>query len=448
MWILYDSLLERDEKQDIPWLAARWEVDSNGTVYTFHLRENVLWHDNTPLTAEDVAFTFSYYKEHPPVYNELFAGGEYIVTAARALDPYTIEVSLNGFDNTYLARIGYTRILPKHIWENVDDPTSYAGEGATTGSGPYMLETYNSQQGAYRYIAFTRYWGPIPAASAIEYVPVSDRILAFENNEIDLINPSADVLPKYKADTAYIVKTNTSYHSYRLMMNMERVPELRDVNLRRAIAYGINRQELVDKAARGAATVSSMGYVPIESVWYNANIEQYNYDPDKAREYLNGKTYSFKLLTDSSPDGINVAELIKLSLANIGITITVESVETRTRDNAVNTGNYELLVTNLGGMGGDPDYLRSVYGETSVIKGWSNSKILAPLKAQAAERDEERRRDIIFELQRLIADEVPLIMLHGAVDNYVFRTQTYERWMFRYDHSKCDHNKLSYVIRE
>jgi peptide/nickel transport system substrate-binding protein len=447
MWILYDSLLEKDEKQDIPWLAARWEAQNDGTVYIFHIRENAVWHDNTPLTAEDVAFTFSYYKEHPPVYNELSAGGNYIVTAVKALDPYTVEISLNGFDTTYLTRIGYARILPKHIWENVDDPASYTGEGATTGSGPYTLETYNPQQGAYRYTAFESYWGPTPAVSAIEYVPVSDRILAFENNEIDLVNPSADMLPKYKNDAAYTVKTNPSYHSYRLMMNMEKIPELRDVRLRKAIAYGINRQELVDKAARGAALISSMGYVPAESRWYNGDIEQYHYDQDKARGFLNGKTYSFTLLTDNSPDGINVAELIKLSLANIGITVTVESAETRTRDNAMNTGNYELLLTNLGGMGGDPDYLRSVYGETSAIKGWSNSEISALLKAQASERDESVRRNIIFELQRLIADEVPMILLHGAVDNYVFRTKTYDRWMFRYDHSKCDHNKLSYVTR-
>lgn len=449
MQLLYDTLLEKDENGDIPWLAKSWNVNDDGTVYTFQMQENALWHDGTPLTAEDVAFTLSYCKEHPPVSNDLLVGGEYIVTEAKALDTYTLEVTFNRFDHTYLTKIGGVRILPKHIWENVSDPAAYTGEDATIGSGPYKLDSYDAQQGAYRYVAFEQYWGLKPAASAIEWVPVSDSVLAFENKEIDLINAPADILSNYQNNTEYTVKTAHSYHSYRLMMNMEAVEELQDVNLRKALAYGINRQELVDKVARGAAMISSQGYVLSVSPWYNENVEKYDYNQDKARELLGGKTYSFSLLTDNSADGMKVAELIKLSLAEIGIEVTVKSVESKTRDNAVKTGEYELLIINSGGMGGDPDYLRTVYGEgAGTIKGWANPEIAALAKEQAAEQDTSSRKDIIFELQERIADEVPMIMLYGAMDNYVYRSETYNGWMFRYDHSKCDHNKLSYLIRE
>lgn len=448
MQLLYDSLLEKDEEGSIPWLAASWDINDDGTVYTFHLQENALWHDGTPLTAEDVAFTLSYYKEHPPVSNDLLAGGNYIVKETRVVDTHTIEVFFDRFDNNYLTKIGNVRILPKHIWENVADPAAYTGEDAAIGSGPYKLEEYDPQQGAYRYVAFEQYWGLKPAAAAIEWVPVSDSVLAFANGEIDLINASPDILPNYQNNSEYTIKTAHSYHSYRLMMNMEAVEELRDVNLRKAMAYGINRQELVDKAARGAAVISSQGYVLPVSPWYNEAIEQYAYNPDKARELLGGKTYSFKLLTDNSADGIKVAELVKLSLAEIGIDVTVESVEAKTRDNAVNTGNYQLLIINSGGMGGDPDYLRTVYGKgAKTLKGWSDEEVSALAEAQAAEQDEKARQEMIFELQSLIADEVPMIMLHGALDNFVYRNATYDGWMFRYDHSKCDHNKLSYLIR-
>ncbi|BAE85000.1 peptide/nickel transport system substrate-binding protein [Desulfitobacterium sp. LBE] len=448
MQLLYDSLLEKDEEGNIPWLAASWDINDDGTVYTFHLQKNALWHDGIPLTAEDVAFTLSYYKEHPPVSNDLLAGGNYIVEQTRIVDTYTIEVAFDRFDNNYLTKIGNVRILPKHIWEKVADPAAYTGEDAAIGSGPYQLETYDPQQGAYRYVAFEKYWGLKPAAAAIEWVPVSDSILAFANGEIDLINASPDILPNYQNNPEYTIKTAHSYHSYRLMMNMEAVEELQDVNLRQAMAYGINRQELVDKAARGAASLSSQGYVLPVSPWYNENIEQYDYNRDKARELLAGKTYSFKLLTDNSADGIKVAELVKLSLAEIGIEVTVESVEAKTRDNAVNTGEYQLLIINSGGMGGDPDYLRTVYGKgAKTIKGWSNDEAVALAEAQAAERNEGARQEMISELQSLIADEVPMIMLHGALDNFVYRQATYDGWMFRYDHSKCDHNKLSYLIR-
>lgn len=449
MQLLYDSLLEKDEKGDIPWLAASWGINADGTVYTFRLQENALWHDGTPLTAEDVAFTMAYYENHPPVANDLLVKGSHIVKETRVLDPYTIEVVVDRYDNNYLTKLGNVRILPKHIWDKVSDPVTYKGEDAAIGSGPYKLESYDPRQGAYRYVAFEEYWGPKPAATAIEWVPVSDGVLAFANGEIDLINASPDVLSNYQNNPEYTIKTGHSFHSYRLMMNMERVEELRDVKLRQALAYGIDRQELVDKAARGAAEISSQGYVLPVSAWYNEAVEQYDYNPEKARELLAGKTYSFKLLTDNSADGIRVAELVKLSLAKIGIETAVESVEAKTRDNAVNTGEYQLLLINSGGMGGDPDYLRAVYGKgAKTVKGWSNDEVVGLAEAQATERDEGARKEMIDELQIMIADEVPMIMLHGAVDNFVYRHALYDGWMFRYDHSKCDHNKLSYMIRK
>ena len=449
MQLLYDSLLEKDEEGLIPWLASDWTTSDGGKVYTFKMQPNVKWHDGTPLTAEDAAFTFEYYKSHPPVLNDLMVDGVYFVTDAVALDAETLQVSVNQFDNTYLEKLGNVRILPKHIWSSIDDPAAYTGEDATIGSGPYKLDVYDAQQGAYRYLAFDDYWGLKPAASAIEWVPVSDRILAFENNEISLINASADLIESYKANAAYSVKSAYSNHSYRLMMNMETVPELQDVNLRRALAYGIDRQALVEKVARGAAIVSSMGYVPETSAWYNPAIEGYAYDPEKAKSLLDGRSYAFKLLTDNSAEGVKTAELIKLDLEAIGIDVTVESVESKTRDHAVSTGTYELLLINFGGMGGDPDYLRTIYGKgTETIKGWSDEKVSELAVSQAMEADADVRKEIIFELQERIADEVPMVILYGAVDNFVFKPTEYDGWMFRYDHSKCDHNKLSYLIRE
>ncbi|MEA5084792.1 MAG: ABC transporter substrate-binding protein [Lachnospiraceae bacterium] len=449
MQLLYDSLLEKDENGNIPWLAESWKTSEDGTIYTFSMQKSALWHDGTPLTANDVEFTLSYYKEHPPVDNGLLSNGEYIVTSTKVIDDYTIEVTTNHFDNTYLTKIGGVRILPKHIWENVSDPAEYTAEGATIGSGPYMLEAYDAAHGTYRYVAFEKYWGLTPAASAIEWIPVSESVLAFENNEIDLINATADVLPRYESDSTYTIKSAPSYHSYRLMMNMEAVASLQDKNLRKAIAYGINREELVDKIARGEATISSMGYVPTYSKWYNPNVEKYEYNESKALELLGGKNYSFKLLTDNTAQGTKTAELIKLSLEKVGINVTVESVEAKTRDNAVNTGEYELLLINSGGMGGDPDYLSAVYGKTAkTIIGYSNNEVYELIAKQSVEQSEDAREEMIFDLQEKIADDVPMIMLFGATDNFVYRSETYDGWMFRYDHSKCDHNKLSYLIRK
>ncbi|MEW5920965.1 MAG: ABC transporter substrate-binding protein [Bacillota bacterium] len=67
MRYLFDSLMERDEQGNIPWLAERHEILDGGTRYIFHLRPGIKWHDGEPLTAADVEFTFNYYREHHPV---------------------------------------------------------------------------------------------------------------------------------------------------------------------------------------------------------------------------------------------------------------------------------------------------------------------------------------------------------------------------------------------
>ncbi|MFA5528200.1 MAG: ABC transporter substrate-binding protein [Peptostreptococcales bacterium] len=452
MQILYDSLLEKDENGNIPWLAQDWSISEDGTVYTFEIVENAFWHDGTPLTTEDIVFTFNYYRQHSPVSNELIVNGEYIVKEARRIDEKKVEIEIFSFDNTYINKIGFARILPQHIWEDVEDPKAYDGEDAAIGSGPYKLDTYNPQQGTYKYVAFEQYWGLEPVVSAIEWVPVGDRVMSFENEEISLINASADILDRYQSDDKYTVKSVPSYHSYRLMMNMEKVEELKDIHLRKAIAYGINRNQLIENVARGSATMSSMGYVPADSPWYNPHIEKYDFDLEKAKELLDGKTYSFKLLIGNAAEEAKIAELVKLDLANIGIEIQIESAETKARDDALKTGEFEILLINSGGMGGDPDYLRTIYAAAkngrAAIAGYNNEEINSLSQKQAIERDEAKRKEMIDEMQAILADEVPIVMLYGAVDNFVYVTEKYDGWMFRYDHNKTDHNKLSYLIRE
>ena len=454
MQLIYDSLMEVDEKGDIPWLAKSWEIADNGLTYRFNLQEDVLWHDGERMTAADVAFTFDYYREHPPVYTSLFPGGEYIIQKCLVLDDYTVEIVVNSKDVTYLSKIGNARIIPKHVWENVEDPTAYTGKGAVIGCGPFALDSYSSEQGSYRFISFDRYWGLDRAVDAIEFLPVSDTVLAFENGEIDLLSAPADLLSRYSEEGGYAVESKPSYHCYRLGLNMINRPELLDKTLRKALAYGINRKEILEKVQRGSGVVSSMGYVWQDSSWYNDSIEQYDYDPDMARTLLNGESYVFNLLTGNSAEDIKMAELIKLDLARIGIDVTVESVESKVRDSALRSGRYELLLVNYGGMGGDPDFLRSTYyvdpeglGQVNYFPGYMNQSINEIAREQARELNPIKRKEIIFELQSVIADEVPMVLLTGSNWNIVYRPSDYDNWVFRYGHNMPSHNKLSFLIR-
>lgn len=453
MQLLYDSLLEKNEEGLIPWLAADWKMSEDGKVITFSLVEGAVWHDGEPLTAEDVVFTYEYYQKHPPVSNSLMADGGYIIESVKAPDSKTVQMTVRQPSATHLANIGFMRILPKHIWETVEDPAAYEGEDAVVGSGPFVMDSYNPQQGTYRFLAFQDYWGANPRVAAIEWVPVSDAVLAFENNEISLINASTDVLARYENQPDFTIDSKHSFHNYRLMMNMERRSEFQAIELRQALAYAIDREGLIEKVERGSGAIGSMGYIPEANKWYNPNVKQYDYDIEKAKALIGEASHTFSLIIGNDPKEVRIAELMKIDLDQVGITLNIESVDSKSRDEAVQKENYELALINTGGLGGDPDYLRVTYadeqatGLASTIPGYANEAINRLATVQRTEMDEAKRKELIDQLQEMIAEEVPMILLYGAVDNHLYRPAEYDGWMYRYDHNKTDHNKLSYLER-
>ncbi|SKC79214.1 ABC transporter substrate-binding protein [Maledivibacter halophilus] len=457
MQLLFDSLLEKDEEGIIPWLASEWDIQDSGKEYIFTLRDNVTWHDGEELTLEDIKFTFDYYKNHSPVRNSLIVNGKYIVEDVEIIDENKIKINVDSPNATYLERLGSVRILPKHIWKDVEDPNKFDSEKAVIGSGPYKFVSYNREQGSYKFNAYEDYWGPRQRVNTIEWIPVSDEILAFEKEKIDVISPSPDIISRYENDEKYTIKKNKGFWGYRLILNMEKRPKFKDVNLRRALAYGINRQEMVDKVARGAAKVASMGYIPREHIWYNENIEKYDYNPIKSKELLKEKSYTFEILTGNKGEEVKIAELIKMSLKDIGIDVNIKSVDMKTRDNAVKNKNFEIALIGHGGWGNDPDYLREIYGgengetkslSSNSLPGYYNEEIIQLCQKQMKELDKDKRKEIVFKLQELIAKDVPQIPLYNTKSYFVFKTSKYDGWMYTYDHHYPEHCKLSYLERE
>ncbi|SHK22138.1 ABC transporter substrate-binding protein [Paramaledivibacter caminithermalis] len=457
MYLLFDSLLEKDENGIIPWIASEWRIENEGKDYIFTLNDNILWHDGEKLTPEDIKFTFDYYKQHPPVWNSLNVNGKYIVKNVEIIDETNLKIVVDSANATYLERLGKARILPKHIWKDVKDPKKFHSEKAAIGCGPYRFVEYNREQGAYKFEAFENYWGPKQRVKAIEWVPVSDEILAFEKGEIDTVSPSPDIIGRYEKDKGYAIKTNKGFWGYRLIFNMEKRSELKNINLRKAFAYGIDREEMVDKVSRGAAIAASMGYISKEHIWYNDNIQKYSYEPEKAKKFLKGKSYSFEILTGNKGAEIKIAELIKMTLKDIGIEIKIKSVDMKTRDAAVKNKEFEIALIGHGGWGSDPDSLREIYGtdtqedgspSSNSLPGYYNEKIIELSQKQMKELDKDKRKEIIYRLQELIAEEVPQIPLYNTRSYFVFRPLKYDGWMYTYDHHYPEHCKLSYLVRE
>lgn len=456
MRLVYASLLEKDETSDVSWLAESWGFEGND--YTFTLFDNLTFQDGTPLTTEDVAFSIDYFKEYPPVSNSLGAGEKFIVDSYTIVDDKTITITVKEANADTLSNLGSFVIIPKHIWENVDDPYSYKGDGYLVGSGAYKCTEYDGATGSYEFTAYEGWVNGRQAAEKIQFVPVSDAILAFENGEIDITSMPADLMDKYLNDSSIGVVEKANDMGYKMLINYEKCPDFLDIKLRQAIYATLDRQSVVDNVFRGAGTVGSAGYVPEGSLYYNEDVIKYEYDPEEAKEVFNGKGYNITLLIADSGDDVSIGEIIKNNLEAAGITVTVAAYDSATRDAMINEGDYEFALVGNGGWGNNPPtYMRTLFSDESKFTGtnphsmgaigYSSEEMTKLAEAQVYETDFEARIKMFKDLEYLVSEEIPIFVIANKSSYSMYKKDYYDGWMKTYAYQQAEQNRLSYMAR-
>ena len=456
MNLVFASLIYEDETGDIPWLAQSWEI--NGSDYTFTLFPETKFHDGTPLTTEDVDFTIDYFREHPPVSNPLGAGDSFLIDHYTVVDDRTITISVKESAADTLSSIGSFVIIPKHVWEKVEDPNTYTGDGYLTGSGAYRCTAYDGASGSYEFTTFDDFRGGKPAADRVLFVPVSDALLAFENHEIDITGMPADLKDKYLSDSGIGVVEKANDMGYKLLINFEKCPGFLDLDQRKAVYAALDRQAVVDKVFRGAGSVGSAGYVPQGSLYFNDRCVTYPYDPEKAKAALESKQYEVTLLAADSGSDVDIAELLKQDLEAAGMKVTVTAFDSATRDEKVNAGNYEFALVGNGGWGNNPPkYMRTIFSDLSKNKGgnphsmgpigYSNSEITKLAEEQMKEVDFEARKQMFKDLEYLVSEEIPLIVIANQSSYSMYRRDYYDGWMKTYAYQQTEQNRLSFMER-
>ncbi len=291
--LVYDTLIAYDPHlKPIPWLAKSWEISDDGKTITFHLREGVKWHDGKPLTSEDVAFTFNYIKE------KKVTGGIYTVHLIRLLDSvetpdeHTVVVHLKSPFPFALHVFGYTFIVPKHIWEKIDEydwPASKAPEYAV-GSGPFKFVKY--VEGEYLELArFDDWWGKKPNIKRLIIKIIKEdesTILQIKKGEVTTFRyglMSPGLIKAVRKDPDLQVVEAIDQWDYLLAFNNKRWPfTIKEV--RQAIAYAIDKKEIVKKLLDVGIITDNYVFEQWYGDWANPNVPKYEYNPEKAKELL------------------------------------------------------------------------------------------------------------------------------------------------------------------
>ena len=456
MKLVYGSLLEKDEEGDVSWLAESWTVD--GSDYTFTLFETATFQDGEPLTAQDVAFTLDYYREHPPVSNPLGVGEDFLVDHYTVVDDHTITLTVDEPDADTLSNLGSFVILPQHIWSKVEDPYSYTGEGYLVGSGAFSCTQYDGATGLYEFTAYEGWCNGTQGTEKIQFIPVSDPLLAFDAGELDITSLPADLKDSYLSDPNISLVDKANDMGYKLLINYEACPQFLDLTYRQAVYAAIDRQSVVDNVFRGAGTVGSAGYVPQGSIFYNEDVVQYDYDPQKAQEVLGGQNLSVTLLCGNSADDLAIAEIIKNGLTQAGMTVSVTAYDSATRDDTINQGSYEFALVGNGGWGNNPPtYMRTLFSDVSKFSGtnphsmgaigYSHEEMTRLAEGQQYETDFDQRLAMFQELELLVSQEIPILVIANQSTYSMYRKDYYDGWMKTYAYQQAEQNRLSYMER-
>jgi peptide/nickel transport system substrate-binding protein len=433
MSFIFETLVWKNASGFIPQLAEEWEYIAEENAYIFKLRNDVTWHDGEKFTAEDVTFTIDYMRTHPnPFVTLIGASG---VREAAAIDDYTVKLYLEQPYALFLHDVaGTLAIIPKHIWEGVDDPKSLTGPEAVIGTGPYTLADYSKEHGSYLYKAYDDYYLGKPIVDAIKFVKVSEEMIpaALKGGSVSAGDIPPEVVSEMEEAGLAVITAPVAWNA-KMTINHHKEP-LSSKQFRQALAYAIDREVLVQITQRGHALAGSPGMIPPTSDWYNPGTPQYNYDRAKARELLKGLGYEtedgyftkdgkvLELELLATAQFKEVGQFVKQQLEEAGIKIDFITMEAKTVDAKVGAWDFDLSIYGHGGLY-EPSILKRVIMDEGFnsARYTSNEALNQLLEAQLTEMDAGKRKDLVFQIQEVYAEDLPALTLY------------YPKWYWAHD---------------
>ena len=448
---VYDTLVQfkLGTTEIEPALATSWSISEDGLVYTFKLRKDVYFHSTkffkkkVQFTANDVLFSLNrQFKEDHPFFK---VGGSYkywgfmdmskIVKSIEKTDLFTVVITLNKKEAPFLANMAmdFASILSK------DYAFSLLKEGKEDrlarypiGTGPFVFKKWIKDDKII-YSANKEYWNGKPYLKKLilKVIPnASVRAAELKVGSIHVMDfPNPEEIAKLDADKNIKLIKQEGLNVGYLAMNIHKVPAFKDVRVRRAINYAINKEAIVDAIYAGFGKATDSPLPP--TMWgYNKNIKHYEYNPAKAKALLAEAGYSdlkfdlwaMPVVRPYMPNARKVAEAMQADLAKVGVKTKIVSYDWGTYLDKGRKLEHDAVLLGWTGDNGDPDNFLSVllseHAATIPVSNraaWKN-KEFSDLIAQAKTTTDIAKRTKLYEkAQEIFADQAPWVTIANSI---------------------------------
>lgn len=450
--LIYNRLLQYDVgffgSPPQPSLAESVEVSDDGLTFTFHLRDDVVWHDGEAFTADDVAFTYSaaVHPDNPTYWGpslsglaglQAFSDGEAeSIAGIKIIDDYTISMTLEEPSMSFLDTAAFVGILPEHILGEV--PIDQLGENeffskSPIGTGPFMVTEVVEDQYT-RFVRHEDYFLGKPNIAEINLLYPDKATVAagIETGELDIsfTLPTEDV-ERFIDNPDFKIDFQPSNVFVNITVNTERVPK----QIRQAIAHAIDRETLTNELfLEGKLSPPFYHHLGQEFLQPNPYEIDLAYDPDKARELVaaaiadgvweEGKVMD--MLFNGEEPSEEMLFMVQY-MQDIGLNTELRGAGDRAAYNQAYLDDRDFdIVLASNAYGPEPDSVNIYYkcGYTQAEGGFNasnfcNERVDQILEEGRAEVDPDKRIALYQELQGILDDELPIIPIRRGVSSWV-----------------------------
>lgn len=414
-----------------PYLAERYEVNDDLTVWTFYLREGVTWHDGEPLTAEDVKFTFDRIRNPEEAATTLpdFRN----VTEVTVLDTYTVQVTLSAPDGFFADRLalGGNEIIPKHILEGYE-LLSEAVEFNTLrpiGSGPFKMK--NAQPGSFFELeANETFFLGRPFLDGLIFRIVPDgntRVTQLLTRQLDWVDIEAPQLPAVRNNPNIAVTTFDSLGYQLFAWNLLR-PKFQDPRVRKAMMHAVDRRSMIETVSPGLGYVDDV-YIPAGIEWIpRPNVEFREYDPERALALLaeagwtrnadgilekDGELFEFYILVDRGDvQREQLGLILQQYFSDIGMQVEYVLAERggrwleETRERTFDTRLAAFPMPNI-------DWAQRLYtcGGPFNSQSYCNDEVDALFEQVLSTIDREKQAELLVRIGEILYEDPPNMVL-------------------------------------